>query len=136
MEICRDFIQLRYRLMPYIYASAVKCVKESLPMMRPLIIEYQNDPNVAAIDSQWLFGDDLLVAPICDDSDKRQVYLPAGIWTDWWNGEKLQGSRWITAEADITKIPLFIREGAEIPMGPDIQFIAGNDIETTEYRKG
>jgi alpha-D-xyloside xylohydrolase len=121
MEICRGYINLRYRLMPYIYSSAVQ--SESLPMMRALVIDYQGDPNAADISDQWLFGEGLLVAPICDGSDSRQVYLPAGTWTDWWSGERIPGNRWITAQANIKQIPLYIREGAVIPLGPDIQYI-------------
>ncbi|MCL2406059.1 MAG: glycoside hydrolase family 31 protein, partial [Defluviitaleaceae bacterium] len=130
MTICRSFIQLRYRLMPYIYAMAVKCVKDSLPMMRPLVVEYQYDPNVATIDSQWLFGESILVAPICDDGDTRRVYLPGGVWTCWWSGERILGNQWVDAKADIAKIPLYIREGAIIPFGPDMQFIGEKETNS------
>ncbi|MCL2088898.1 MAG: DUF4968 domain-containing protein [Oscillospiraceae bacterium] len=129
-EICREFICLRYRLLPYIYASAVNCVKDSLPMMMPLVIEYQDDPNTAAIDSQWLFGQSLLVAPICDDGSSRSLYLPGGMWTDWWSGERIQGGRWITVHADIDSIPLYIREGAIIPMGPEMQYAGEKETDS------
>ena len=129
MEICREYIRLRYRLMPYIYASAVRCVQDSLPMMRALVVEYQDDPNVTEITDQWLFGDGLMVAPICDEGTERRVYLPAGVWTDWWSGERIQGGMWIQARAEIERIPLYIREGAIIPMGPDMQYTGEKKTE-------
>ena len=61
---------------------------------------------------EYLFGDDLLVAPICDESDRRRVYLPKGTWTDWWTRKRLRGGRWIEAKAGLEAMPLYLREGA------------------------
>jgi alpha-D-xyloside xylohydrolase len=123
VRICKQYIQLRYKLIPYIYGSAIKCVEKSLPMSRALVIEYQDDPTVWNIGDEFLFGDSILVAPITDESNTRQIYLPEGIWTDWWTNERKRGKLWITIEADIDILPLYIREGAIIPMAPIMNYI-------------
>jgi len=122
-DICRDFIQLRYRLLPYIWSMAQSCVEQSLPMARALVLEFQDDPNVWHIGDQWMFGDSIMVAPIADETNKRELYLPQGQWTDWWTGESLAGGQWINVKADIDKIPLYLREGALIPMGPVMNYV-------------
>ena len=123
LRICREYIRLRYRLMPYVYGSAIKCVAESLPMLRALVVEYQDDPNTWNMGDEFLLGDSLLVAPICDAANRRRVYLPHGTWTDWWTHERLAGGRWIDAEANLETLPLYIREGAIIPMGPVMNYV-------------
>ncbi len=130
VRICRNYIQLRYRLLPYIYGSAFICVEKSLPMTRALVIEYQNDPNIWNIGTEYMFGDYLLVAPITNNINKRAIYLPEGIWTDWWTGECIQGGKWIDAEVDIEIMPLYIREGGIIPMGPVMNYV--DEIKTEE----
>ncbi|HEY5584397.1 MAG TPA: TIM-barrel domain-containing protein [Ruminiclostridium sp.] len=123
IRICKNYIQLRYKLMPYIYGSSMKCVEESLPVARALVIEYQEDPNVWNISDQYLFGDFIMVAPIFNEESERKVYLPKGIWTDWWTGERIKGKQWIEVETDIEILPLYIREGAIIPMGPVMNYV-------------
>jgi len=122
-RICGDYIRLRYRLMPYVYGSAMRCVGESLPMLRALVIEYQNDPNVWNMSDEYLFGDSLLVAPILTEDMRRKVYLPNGVWTDWWSKQRIAGPRWIEVDAGIETLPLYIREGAIIPMGPVMNYV-------------
>ncbi len=130
MRICRDYIQLRYQLLPYIYGSAFDCVEKSLPMTRALVIEFQDDPNVWNISNEFMFGDNLLVAPITDDTNTREIYFPKGVWTDWWNGERIKGGKWINVEVDIETLPLYIREGGIIPIGPVMNYV--DEIETDE----
>ncbi len=130
MRICRNYIQLRYRLLPYIYGSAFDCVEKSLPMTRALVVEYQNDPNTWNIGNEFMFGDSLLVAPITDTTNKREIYLPKGMWTDWWTGERIQGGKWIHVEVDIETLPLYIREGGIIPVGPVMNYV--DEIKTEE----
>ncbi len=129
-RICRNYIQLRYRLLPYIYGSAFDCVEKSLPMTRALVVEYQNDPNTWNIGNEFMFGDSLLVAPITDTTNKREIYLPKGVWTDWWTGERIRGGRWIHVEVDIETLPLYIREGGIILMGPVMNYV--DEIKTEE----
>lgn len=121
MRICRDYIRLRYSLLPYIVAEAEACVAASLPMARALVVEYPDDPVCAELADQYLFGSGLLVAPIFDQTDRRRVYLPAGVWTDWWTGRRIAGPRWIDVQADLETLPLYVREGAIIPtVAPDL----------------
>jgi len=134
LRICRDYIRLRYRLLPYIYGSAIDCVERSLPMARALVVEYQDDPNVWNIGDEFLFGDSLLVAPITDKSNRRAIYLPQGVWTDWWTGERLAGNRWIDVKADMETMPLYIREGGIVPMGPVMNYVGEIDTEEIQLR--
>ena len=114
-EIFRFYDKLRYSLMPYIYAEAEKCVKTGLPMMRALWLEYPEDRNARHIDDQYLFGDSLLIAPVLKPlarSRFRDVYLPAGVWFDYFTGEKIisQG-RWIRRQVDLATMPIYVKEG-------------------------
>jgi alpha-D-xyloside xylohydrolase len=123
LRICRDYLHLRYRLLPYLWGTAADCVERSLPMARALVVEYPSDPNVWSLGDQWLLGDWLLVAPIADDTNARRVYLPEGGWIDWWCGERLEGPRWIGVEAGLETLPLYLREGAIVPMGPAMGYV-------------
>ncbi len=136
MRICRQYIQLRYRLLPYIFAQAERCVRESLPMMRALVVDYQDDPTTFNLSDQFLFGDDLLVAPIVTEDPRRKVYLPAGTWTCWWTGARLRGARWIDIQADLETIPLYIREGGVIALGPVMNYVDENPVDRLEVRLG
>lgn len=130
LNVCKKYIQLRYQLIPYIYGAAFECVQKSLPMTRALVIEYQDDPNVWNIGDEFLFGDYLLVAPIIDESDSRNIYLPEGIWTNLWTNERIEGKQWIFINVDVETLPLYIREGAIIPMGPIMNYI--DEFKTKE----
>ena len=116
--IFRKYDELRYRLMPYIYSEAVQCGQSSLPMVRPLVLEYQDDPTTYTIADQYLFGRSLLVAPILDERNRRQVYLPHGVWVDYWSKQVIEGGQWIDVEALLEVLPLYVRAGAIIPYGP------------------
>lgn len=123
VRICRNYLHLRYQLMPYIFGSARQCVEQSLPMARALVVEYQHDPSTWNIGDEHLFGDSLLVAPIYSEEDHRRVYLPEGVWTDWWTQARLTGNRWIEVETDLETLPLYIREGGIIPIGPAMKYV-------------
>ena len=129
LRICRDYLRLRYALMPYMYAQARSCVETSLPMLRALVVEFQNDPTTWNMTDEWLFGDDLLVAPIFDESNRRRVYLPAGTWTDFWSGDRIEGPCWMEVEADIESMPLYIREGGLVPMCEPQNYVGEKPIE-------
>ena len=92
-------------------------------MLRALVVEYQDDPNVWNLGDEYLFGDSLLVAPIFTAEGQRRVYLPQGVWTDWWSKRRIAGPCWIDVEADIETIPLYVREGGIIPMGPVMNYV-------------
>lgn len=120
LALVRDAIRLRYRLLPYVYAAFVVAGRTGLPVQRPLVLDYQDDPAVRDIDDQYLFGPDLLVAPVVEPGvTTREVYLPAGGWYDWWTDEVVAGARTVTAPTPREHLPLYVRAGALIPMWPD-----------------
>ena len=113
----RAAIELRYRLLPYIYSAFVQAAETGAPIQRPLIFDFQDDENLRNLDDQYLFGANLLIAPIVEDGQrKREVYLPAGEWFNFNTGEHLIGSRTIVAEAPLEFIPIFARAGSVLPM--------------------
>ncbi|MCR2806782.1 glycoside hydrolase family 31 protein [Paenibacillus soyae] len=114
--ICREYIGLRYRLMPLIYSVFRESAETGLPVIRPLVLEYPDDPNVSNLCDQFLLGSQLLAAPIYRaGTDHRSVYLPAGVWHDYWTGERLEGGRHVLAYAPLERMPLYVKEGAIIP---------------------
>jgi len=122
-EIFRRYAELRYRLIPYIYSEAVECARSGQPIVRALVLDYQEDPTTHTIDDQYLFGRDMLVAPILDAGNSRRLYLPQGQWMDYWTGEKLDGGRWIRAVAPLEVVPLYVRAGSIVPFGPLMQHV-------------
>ena len=123
-EICRSFAELRYRLLPYTYTLARQATELGLPLMRPLWLNYPDDPCVWDMGRQYLWGDDLLVAPVTAEGARRwPVYLPAGAWFDFWTQARYQGGRGVEVDAPLERMPLFVREGAIIPMGPVMQHV-------------
>ncbi len=135
-RICREFIRLRYRLMPYILASAHRCVEQSLPLMRALVIEFQEDPTVWNIGDQFMFGDSMMVCPIFTADGRRKIYFPRlgkqGVWTDWWTGKTYEGGRWMDWESSIETMPLFLRDGAIVPMGPLMNYVGEKPLDEIE----
>ncbi len=114
MDAFRDADNMRYQLMPYIYAQAKKCTETGLPMMRALFIEFPNDPGAWLIDNEYLFGSDILVAPLFEETTGRDVYLPPGIWIDYQTKKIYQGG-WHTIEAGKIPIVMLVRNGSVIP---------------------
>jgi len=120
--ILADYLRLRYQLMPYLYALGHGTYETGAPFMRALFMDFPNDPNVANLSDEFMFGPAFLVAPITEQGQtSRKVYLPAGNdWYDWWTNRKVAGGQWIDAEAPINRIPLFVRAGSIVPMGAPI----------------
>jgi alpha-glucosidase len=116
-NLCREAIELRYRLLPYLYATFLLASETGAPVQRPLVYHYQGDRQAREAEDQYLLGDALLVAAILEEGrTQRNVYLPEGTWVDWHTHETLRGGRWLTAQAPIDRIPLYARGGAVIPM--------------------
>ncbi|GAA2210660.1 alpha-xylosidase [Nonomuraea monospora] len=109
-------LRLRYRLMPYLYSAAVEAARTGAPMMRALCVDFPGDPVAWQADLQYLLGRDLLVAPMTAPEGTRQVYLPRGLWVDYWTNEVLEGARYVTVSKPLDQIPLFVRHGALIPV--------------------
>ena len=123
LRIFRQYAELRYRLIPYLYSYAYQATRKGLPIMRPLLLEFQDDPAARAIDSQYLLGQWILVAPLFNESDHRTIYLPKGSWYDYWTGATYTGPQYLEYTAPLEVLPLFIRGGAIIPQGPEMQFV-------------
>lgn len=117
-DIFRFYDKLRYSLMPYIYAEAEKCTKTGLPMMRALILEYPEDRNVRFIDDEYLFGDSLLIAPVLKPLARttvRNVYLPKGVWFDYFTRERIESTgMWIRRNVDLKTMPIYVKEGTTL----------------------
>jgi alpha-glucosidase/alpha-D-xyloside xylohydrolase len=123
--ICRQYLELRYRLLPYNYSLAREACDRGLPLMRALWLHYPDDPQAVRLGDQYLWGPHLLVAPVIEkQATQRRVYLPAGTWYDWWTGKSLDGSRWIERPVDLATLPLFVRAGAILPLDPVRQYTA------------
>ncbi|MEF2966026.1 TIM-barrel domain-containing protein [Paenibacillus sp. M1] len=115
-DICREYISLRYRLLPYLYAYFREATLTGLPILRSLALEYPDDPETYLLSDQFLFGRDLLIAPIYrPGTAHRVVYLPQGVWYDYWTGERHEGGRHIMVHAPLDTLPIFVRGGAVIP---------------------
>lgn len=116
-RIVRYFMDERYRLLPYLYTTVWQAHKDGTPIVRPLFFEFPNDSTTYSVMDEYLWGDDFLVAPILKQKEQlRRLYLPKGLWYNWWNNRKYEGGRWITVPVKLQTIPVFIRAGAFIPM--------------------
>ena len=117
-DIFRFYDKLRYSLMPYIYSEAEKCTQTGLPMMRALVLEYPDDPNVRHIEDQYLFGDSLLIAPVLKPlrkSRERKIYLPKGVWHDYFTHDRIESTgMWIRRPVDLTTMPIYVRGGTTL----------------------
>ncbi len=121
--ICRKFLELRYRLLPYLYSAVRECCATGVPVMRALWLHYPDDARAVACGDEYLFGNNLLVAPVTEKgATTRQVYLPRGRWYDFWTGELIDGGREITREVTLEIMPLYVRAGAILPLGPIRQY--------------
>ncbi len=130
-----DFIKLRERLVPYIYSLAGATTQNDYTPVRPLIFDFRTDDNVKNIKDQYMFGPSLMVCPVSTAGQRsRSVYLPAGTWINYWTGESIvSAGETITAAAPLKQIPLFVRAGSVIPMGPENQYVDESQ-DPTEIR--
>ncbi len=123
--ICRKYLELRYRLMPYLYSVARECTVSGMPILRALWLHYAEDAVAVARGDEYLWGPTILVAPVVERGARmRQLYLPRGAWVDYWTGEILEGAREISRPVDLETMPLYVRAGSIIPMGPVKQYTA------------
>jgi len=127
-RICRDAINLKYRLHPYFYTYARNAYDSGLPLMRALFLEYPDDTETFKLESEFLLGKELLVAPVVEkEASVKQVYLPLGEWIDYTDGVTVyQGKKWITYPVTLSTIPLFVKRGSIIPEMPVQQYIGEN----------
>lgn len=132
-EIIAGMIRLRYRLLPYLYSCARQAMEKGTPIMRAMCLDYGDDPVAVDQVTQYLFGPAILVAPVVlEGARSRTVYLPDGIWHDFWSGRKYSGRQWVDVCAPLSRIPLFIKGGSIIPMGPDMAYVDEKPLEKVE----
>ncbi|MBD2251333.1 glycoside hydrolase family 31 protein [Nostoc parmelioides] len=123
-KICREYIQLRYQLLPYIYTLFWEAATTGAPILRPLLYHFPSDRQTFNMADQVMLGASLLAAPIYRPGvEYRAVYLPEGCWYDWWTGEAFTGPTHILAHAPLERMPLYVRAGAIIPMAPVMQYV-------------
>ncbi len=115
----RKYAVLHMSLFPYLYAAAQQASRTGMPIMRALVLEYQNDQRAQEAKDEYLFGPDILVAPVVDENTSRVVYLPQGAWINYWTGEQLQGDKVIIANAALDVLPIYVRADAIIPKIPE-----------------
>jgi len=157
--VCKKYLELRYRLIPYLYSAVKETCETGLPIIRALWLHYADDPAAVARGDEYLFGRDLLVAPVFEKgAAARSVYLPRGSWYDFWTHERIEGGREISRPVDLETMPLYVRAGSILPLGPVRQYTSQpmdapllltvhpgadgafslyeDDGETFDYRKG
>jgi alpha-glucosidase (family GH31 glycosyl hydrolase) len=122
--IVKQYLELRYRMLPYTYSAARECCETGLPMMRALWLHHPDDPDAVGRGDQYLWGRDILVSPIVEKgATSRRLYLPRGEWFDFWTETRLEGGREIDRRVDLATMPLHVRAGAILPFGPIKQYV-------------
>lgn len=132
VEVTRIFTHLKMRLMPYLYAAGLEAVETGIPVMRPMALEFPDDPAVAYLDRQYMLGPDILVAPVFSETGEVEFYLPAGEWTHVVTGETVTGG-WRRETHGFDSIPIYARPGSVIPWGartdrPDYDYLDGLEL--------
>jgi alpha-glucosidase (family GH31 glycosyl hydrolase) len=132
--ICRKYLELRSRLMPYTYSVVRESHDTGLPIMRALWLHYPNDSMSVERSDEYLWGRDMLVAPVTEKgATEREVYLPPGLWRDFWTEKEVEGGRTVSREVDLATLPLYVRAGAVLPVGPVRQYSAEVHDEPLEF---
>ncbi|MGA2167238.1 MAG: TIM-barrel domain-containing protein [Terracidiphilus sp.] len=134
-KILVDYDKLRYRLMPYIYSEAWQVTSRHGTLMRPLVMDWREDVEAQNTGDEYLFGPAILVSPVTTEgATSRTVYLPQATWYDFWTGEKQEGGKRIQADAPLEKLPLFVRAGSIVPMGPAMEWTTEKPADPIELR--
>jgi alpha-glucosidase/alpha-D-xyloside xylohydrolase len=122
--ICKKYLELRYRMLPYLYSAVRECATTGMPIMRALWLHYPDDAKAVACENQYLWGKSVLVAPVVEKgATSRSVYLPKSDWYDFWTNERVEGGREISRPVDLETTPLYVRAGSILPLGPVKQYV-------------
>jgi len=134
-KILVNFDRLRYRLLPYIYSVAWKTTSEGYTPMRPLLMDFRTDDRAANIGDQFMFGPAILVSPVTEPGvSTRELYLPGAKWYDFWSGAAAEGGHMIQAAAPLERVPLYVRAGSILPLGPDMEWSTERPADPIEVR--
>lgn len=140
-DVVAYFTKLKCRMMPYLYAKAIEAHEEGTPVMRPMVFEFTNDPGTNYLDSQYMLGESLMVAPILNAEGTSDFYLPRGTWTHLLNGNVVEGGTWNRETHDYFSLPLYVRENTLFPMGsvetrPDYDYADGLALRLYQLKDG
>ena len=134
-KILVNFDKLRYRMLPYIYSLAWKTTSESYTPMRPLVMDFRTDERAQNIGDQFMFGPAFLVSPVTEPAaTTRQLYLPDAKWYDFWSGAPVAGGRMMEAAAPLDRLPLYVRAGSILPLGPEMEWSTEKPADPIELR--
>ncbi|MBJ9991121.1 alpha-xylosidase [Paenibacillus sp. S28] len=141
VDVVRKFTKLKCSIMPYLYNSAVESTERGLPMMRAMVLEYPQDPTCFTLDTQYMLGDSILVAPIFNKEGDVQYYLPQGKWTNYLTGEVLEGNRWYSENHGYMTLPMMIKPNTLLAVGkedsrPDYDYADGVSLHLFELGDG
>jgi alpha-D-xyloside xylohydrolase len=133
-NIVRRYAEERYRLLPYLYSYAERAPETGLPVVRPLVLEFQTDRAVYDIADQLMLGENILVAPVLTEDGQVEVYLPDGEWVDYWNGDRYRGGRTLRLVVDLDKMPVFVRAGSIVPTSEPTLHVPDEPAESVDLR--
>ncbi len=141
VDVLRFFTRLKCRLMPYLYQKAAEAHEAGVPMLRPMFLEFPDDPACHQLDRQYMLGDALLVAPVFSADGVVDYYLPDGVWTNLLDGSVREGGRWYRDRCDFFQLPLWVRENTLLPVSsvedtPDYDYSAGLTLRAYHIGKG
>lgn len=135
LDIYRKYLNLRYRFIPYLYDQFRHETQSRLPVMRPLVLNYDQDENVRNNNDEYMVGTNILVAPIVNQGQtKRLVYLPAGQWVDFWNNAEYAGQQSIVADAPIDKLPIYVKKNTILPWGNKVMHVSDEPDKVMTFR--
>ncbi len=130
MDVYRYYAHLRMNLIPYIYNESLKAIRNNMPLIRPMVLDYEDDKACALIEDQYMFGEGLLVAPIFGaNTHHRKVYLPKGQWVHFFTGERYEGKSYYDVECSGMDFPVFIHSGSIIPMNLCDSLVIGEGMD-------
>ncbi|MBO5281949.1 MAG: DUF4968 domain-containing protein [Lachnospiraceae bacterium] len=131
LEIYRKYVKLRYHWIPYFYDLFYEAEQTGAPVMRPLVFHYEKDETAATCNDEFLLGDRILAAPVVyPGMRKRMVYLPEGVWYDYWTHEKLTGPVWIIRDAPLEVCPIYVKAGSVIPAMEPMSYVGEKEEDT------
>jgi alpha-D-xyloside xylohydrolase len=134
-KILVEYDKLRYRLLPYIYSQVWQVTSNHGTLMRPLVMDWRNDVDAQNTGDEYLFGPAILVSPVTTQgATSRRVYLPKATWYDFWTGAKVEGAKYVDAAAPLEKLPLYVRAGSIVPMGPTMEWSTEKPADPVEIR--
>jgi len=141
VDVTRRFTRLKLALMPYLARIGAQAHQEGVPVMRPMVLEFPGDRGAATVDTQYMLGDALLVAPVFSAEGDVEVYVPEGTWTHLLTGEQVTGPQWVRERHGFDSLPLLVRPGTVLPVGarsdrPDYDYSDGVTLHLFELEDG